>query len=133
MRAAQRGAAHWTARVSRIGRPSEFPIHTAAVCSLSNPTVHASRKPLLVPVFTAIRSPNAKGELLPKLFLRASLSHKISVTISVAAGEATRVIGKYSEVSNFGLVAKPFLARPAYAAARSESRISALPRMNPAP
>src|ERR1700730_500950 len=111
--AAQRGDALCTARVLRIGCPSEFPIQTATVCSLLNPTVQASRKPLLVPVFAAIRSSKAKGELRPKLFWRASLSHRISVIISVAAAEATRPMGKYWEANNFGLIANPSRARPA--------------------
>ena len=93
MTVAQRGVAARTANVSRIGRPSKFPAHTATVCSLLNPTVHVSRKPLLVPVFAATRCSNASGELRPKLFCLASLSDKISVIIAVASGEAMRVIG----------------------------------------
>src|ERR1700730_5004216 len=93
MTAAQSGAAERTASVSRIGRPSKFPAQTATVRSLSKPTVHASRKPLLVPFFAATRSSNASGELKPKLFRRASLSHKISVMISAASVDTRRVIG----------------------------------------
>src|SRR5262249_29595180 len=93
MMAAHSGAAERTARVARIGRPAELPAHTATVCSLSHPPGHASRKPLLVRVFTAIGSSNERGESRPKLFLGASLSHNRSVTISVADSDATRVIG----------------------------------------
>src|SRR4029077_4442843 len=87
--AAHNGVAARTAKVSRIGRPSKFPAQTATVCSLSNPTVHASRKPLLVPVFAATRFSKASGEFNPKLFCLASLSHKISVMIAVASSDAS--------------------------------------------
>ena len=88
--AAHSGVADRTANVSRIGRPSKFPAHTATVCCLLNPTVQASRNPLLVPVLTAMRCSNASGEWMPKLFSRARLSHKISVTISVAFRRSDR-------------------------------------------
>jgi len=48
---------------------------------------------LLVPVLAATRCSMANGERNPKLFCRASLSHKISVMIAVASGDAMRVSG----------------------------------------
>src|SRR5438477_87722 len=141
----QMGPAPSTPARSSIGAPSALPTQTPIAIFGVNPSVHVSRNPVLVPVFTAAGKGTSNGVTPPNPGIRASGSERMSESRYACSGLRTRRVDagmrSYStrpdpsrtRATANGSVSRAARPIAAYALVRSTRRTSPEPSVSERP